>query len=473
MEMLTDIPPVPRIGELSPPAWAETRRTGISWEEEPVRQALRNSWTYVVVGLLAFYSLMYLLLELPSDLVETSAVDPLRTLLGGLATGLITAQALVFTISLVAAQLNARYTHRMVSRVFTWPTALYMGLFIGSSIYCTVVLAALSTRSPDFVIRLPWGMKPLHPVAIALALAGTCLALLIPYLWSFKQRLDPERMAREAGWRARCDLQRRLAPEPVGVAALDNITMSAYGYKDYDTFARGVEELAQVGMEAWRRGRSDLGDSVFLRIAHIGVATLDDPRAPSQVVDVLAETGFALADLNMGEATRQVAVAMAGLGEASVERGQASVVQQVFLRLSALGSRAAEGGLIAAAEECVYSLGYLGNKTCQRGLEDATRQVATFLRRVGARAAEHRLDLVTRQATTALWRLGASTLRHLPQCAEVVAGELELLEQMATAALVDASFLSAPYSQELEEFHRYYLKVVRKISPAPSSLPHT
>jgi uncharacterized membrane protein len=117
----------------------------------------------VSIGLLIFYILLYLFLDLPSSLADTPSVDPMRTLLGALATGLITAQALVFTISLVAAQLNARYTHRMVSRVFTWPTALYMGLFIGSSIYSAVVLAMLSNRSPDFTIHIPV-LSPLHPV---------------------------------------------------------------------------------------------------------------------------------------------------------------------------------------------------------------------------------------------------------------------------------------------------------------------
>ena len=94
----------------------------------------KSLWTYVVLGLLVFYALLYLVLDLPTDLEDFASVNPLRTLLGGLATGLITAQALVFTISLVAAQLNARYTHRMVSRIFTWPTGIFMGLFIGSSI---------------------------------------------------------------------------------------------------------------------------------------------------------------------------------------------------------------------------------------------------------------------------------------------------------------------------------------------------
>ena len=80
---------------------------------------LVSLWTYVVITLLLFYSLLFLFLDIPRNLTDTASVNPLRTLLGGLATGLMTAQALVFTISLVAAQLNARYTHRMVSRVFT------------------------------------------------------------------------------------------------------------------------------------------------------------------------------------------------------------------------------------------------------------------------------------------------------------------------------------------------------------------
>ena len=192
---------------------------------EAAKTALRSIWTSVIAGLLVFYVLIYLFLDLPANLEDIASVNPLRTLLGGLATGLITAQALVFTTSLVAAQLNARYTHRMVSRIFTWPTGLYMALFIGSSMYSLVVLAALSSRSPHFVIEMPGQLPPLHPVTIALALAGTCLALLVPYLWSLKQRMDPERMAADEGRRARRILQNGVASEPEGVAALDNIIM--------------------------------------------------------------------------------------------------------------------------------------------------------------------------------------------------------------------------------------------------------
>jgi hypothetical protein len=437
--------------------------------EKITQKVLISLWTYVVAGLLVFYVLLYVLLDLPTNLNDIALVNPMRTLLGGLATGLITAQALVFTISLVTAQLNARYTHRMVSRVFTWPTGLYMGLFIGSSIYSMVVLAVLSSQPPNFVIQLPLGLKPLHPVTIALALAGTCLVMLVPYLWSFKQRLDPERMARDEGNRAKQHLQRGIQTEPQGVASLDNIVMSAFGYGDYDTFGWGLNELSDVGLEAWRLLRATLGESIFRRIAHIGVATIDDPRAPFQVVDALGIVGSALVDQGTQEAARQSAVAMSEIGEEAVRKDHAALTRQVALALSALGSQAADRGLVAVAEEAAYSLGYLGGLAARHGMEDSTRQLAAYLRRVGSRAAQRQLDLVTRQAMVSLWSLGGNTLRHLPQSIEVVARELEMMERVADPELVDASYLAAPRSEDLESFRLHYMKEVREVSEDSAS----
>jgi hypothetical protein len=326
-----------------------------------------------------------------------------------------------------------------------------------------VVLAALSSKSPNFVINLPSGLDPIHPVTIALALAGTCLVLLVPYLWSFKQRMDPERMAQDEGRRARRYLENGGTTEPQGVAALDNIVMSAYGYRDYDTFGRGLTELSEVGLQAWRLSKTILGESIFRRIAHIGVATIDDPRAPFQVTEVLGAVGSHLTNEGVPEASRQVAVAMSEIGEVAVEKAQFAMTRQVALALSALGTRAADRGLVAAAEEAAYSLGHLGGMAARRGMEDSTRQIAVYLRRVGTRAIQKRLDLVSRQVMVSLWSLGGSTHQFLPQSSEVVARELEMMERVADAELVDASYLSAPRSEDLEKFRIHYLKEVRHL----------
>ena len=49
---------------------------------------VKSLWTYVVLGLLVFYALLYLVLDLPANLEDFASVNPLRTLLGALATGL-------------------------------------------------------------------------------------------------------------------------------------------------------------------------------------------------------------------------------------------------------------------------------------------------------------------------------------------------------------------------------------------------
>ena len=98
-------------------------------------------WAGSTLGLLVMYICILKFLDIPQDMSDFPRVNPIRTLLGAIATGLITAQALIFTITLVAAQLNARYSHSMISSVFTWPTALLMSLYMFSSIYSMITLA--------------------------------------------------------------------------------------------------------------------------------------------------------------------------------------------------------------------------------------------------------------------------------------------------------------------------------------------
>jgi hypothetical protein len=154
---------------------------------------------------------------------------------------------------------------------------------------------------------------------------------------------------------------------------------------------------------------------------------------------------------------------MSEIGEVAVEKGQVAVTRQVAFTLSALGTKAADHELVAVAEEAAYSLGHLGALAARRGLEDSTRQIAAYLRRVGTRAAQKQLDLAARQSMVSLWSLGSSAHRYLPQFSEVVARELEMMERVSGAEVVDASYLSAPRNDDLESFRLQYLKEVRHV----------
>ena len=83
--------------------------------------------------------------------------------------------------------------------------------------------------------------------------------------------------------------------------------------------------------------------------------------------------------------------------------------------------------------------------------------MAGSLRRVGTQAAKYKLDLVVRQSLISLWSLGAHTSEHLPQCEELVAAELEMLERIVDPELANSSFLATPRSPTLETFRIRYL----------------
>ena len=83
--------------------------------------------------------------------------------------------------------------------------------------------------------------------------------------------------------------------------------------------------------------------------------------------------------------------------------------------------------------------------------------MAGSLRRVGTQAAKYKLDLVVRQSLISLWSLGAHTSEHLPQCEELVAAELEMLERIVDPELANSSYFSTPRSPALEEFRIRYM----------------
>jgi hypothetical protein len=199
-------------------------------------------------------------------------------------------------------------------------------------------------------------------------------------------------------------------------------------------------------------------------MAQIGVATIDDPRAPFQVTSRLGTAGSALSDEGLSEAARQVAIAMSEIAEVAIEKNQVAVTRHILLILSEWGQQAGERGVIPVAEEASYLLGHLGTLAARRGMEDSARQAAIYLRGIGTRTSLHRIDLATRQSLVSLWCLGGTTYQHLTTCSKFVASELQVMEQLFNADLVDSSYLLAPQSEALVNFRDYYLVTVRRSS---------
>ena len=104
------------------------------------------------------------------------AQDPaFHYLLSALSQGMAALFGLIFTVSLVAAQLTSRYSHRLLKHIFSFYTITYIGLFI-----VAIILPLLFLPSPN-----PWKVK------LCLSLGALALLLLIPYFRYFLDRLTP------------------------------------------------------------------------------------------------------------------------------------------------------------------------------------------------------------------------------------------------------------------------------------------
>jgi hypothetical protein len=156
---------------------------------------------------------------------------------------------------------------------------------------------------------------------------------------------------------------------------------------------------------------------------------------------------------------------MSEIGEVATSQDRIALVRRVAEGLGNLGDLAVRSGAVSLAEEAAYSLGFIGNLAARRGQEDSTRYIGVMLRRLAVQAIDRDLDLARRQALTSLWSLGGTAGQFAPNCAPLLAQELEVLERLAGPELIDATYSLTPQSAELEQFRLLYLKEVGRAEP--------
>lgn len=302
-------------------------------------------------------------------------------LLSAIAQSLAAVLALVFSISLVVAQLASRYSYRMLSHFFDRLTIAYILLFI-----VAVFLPFWLLAKPS-----PWGVK------LSLTLAATSLLLLIPYFLSFRDKLNPERLIRDLQEEALRLLRNNPRSEPSAIVKLKEFIMTAFTSKDYDTFEKGVKSLAHVTLVNWKMTQdlgkdlpaaNDIGYSqgdLLKRLRNIGLVTLEDPIASIKAIEILADIG----------------------SEAS-EKGLFREAEDLVKLLVEIGTRAAEKGLEDAVWWVAYSLERLGVSTfLWNRSTDASSEVVVGLLQVIGKTAEKRLDFASGRTFDSLGSIGS------------------------------------------------------------------
>jgi len=184
--------------------------------------------------------------------------------------------ALVFTISLVVAQLSSRYSYRIVPGVFDFTTISYIVLFI------------IAILLPLWVLAYPYPSG----IESCMILASACLLFLIPHFLRLRNKLSPMDMISKIKDSAisKMIIQSQTA-DSSDIETLDNFIMSSYTQKDYDTFDKGVEALVDI-VNATRQidnasKRKYIEELLFKRLDDVISVTMKDPRAPTIILDAM------------------------------------------------------------------------------------------------------------------------------------------------------------------------------------------
>jgi hypothetical protein len=315
-------------------------------------------------------------------------------LLSAIAQSLAAVLALVFTISLIAVQLSSRYSYRLLAEFFDPFTIAYMVLFI-----IAVILPFCLLANPS-----------LNGLKLSIVLAVVCLVLLVPYFLGFREKLSPEHMLLNLKKRALKQLLANPETEPASAITIDNTIMSAFAFKDYDTFGKGVGVLADLAYEAEKRESHEVTfeciASLYNRLENIALVTIEDPRAPEQVVRELVRTGMDAVRNGFVKETDIIVSHLQRLGLNAVEKSLNHIAGFVVVYLGLVGYEVANKGWKETIAHTIDCLNYVGVGAAKQGMSYACSEAITFLGNIGLRSLNTDWGKLVKDVVRYLVRIG-------------------------------------------------------------------
>jgi len=361
-------------------------------------------------------------------------------LLSAIAQSLAAVLALVFTISLIAVQLSSRYSYRLLADFFDPFTIAYMLLFI-----IAVILPFCLLANPS-----------LNGLKLSIVLAAVCLVSLVPYFLGFREKLSPEHMLLNLKKRALKQLLANPEMEPASVITIDNTIMSAFALKDYDTFGKGVEVLAGLALEAGKRESEEVTfkciASLYDRLENIALVTMEDLRAPKQVVQELGRTGMNAIRNGLVEETDIIVSRLWGLGLNAVKKGLDDVAGFSVIYLGLVGYEVADKGWKETTAHTTDCLNYIGVGSAKQGMSYACSEAITFLGNIGLRSLNTDWENLVRYVVRSLVGIGVE-VKKIELTDEIKEVGYRLVELGACALHKRDTELSTEIADALKQVH--------------------
>nr|QNO49182.1 hypothetical protein CDCKMDEO_00027 [Methanosarcinales archaeon ANME-2c ERB4] len=304
-------------------------------------------WIYCIILTSAVISIIYYVH--PNECPENA-----RYILSAISQGLAAILALVFTITLVVAQMTRRYT-AMDKIIFRRETKFLM-IFFGIGIIAPLLVLEFGFWK--------WG------VPLSIAIASFCVFSLLPFLKGVNSVLKYD----------------------IGIVNLDEEIMEAIELGRKPRLSK-IRELNEVGESAIKESREDV---------------------ISLISRVLSRVGMKSAEKKLWYVTLQVVYALKNIGLKSVENGfkynstRGIVDGLKFIARKTLKEIEVSGDFKdAVIVEVLKGLSDIGVKAAEKGLEAIIKDVAGHLTYVGRESGN-------KEALIGLWCLGAAVTKYIP-----------------------------------------------------------
>ena len=329
--------------------------------------------------------------------------DNARYILSAISQGLAAILALVFTITLVAAQMSRRY--KIIFRPETKPFMIIFGIGV---------------VTPLLVLKFGFLV---HGVNLSIAIAVFCVFSLIPFLEGVNGVLKYE----------------------IGVENLYEECMKAVNSED-EAWAEGrISELAEISKDAIKESCERVVVNIIRSLSQIGKESAEKGwgNATFWVVDNLKDFGVKSVGRRFEEAPFFAARGLKDVGVKAAKNRLKSVFEPAAVAIDGLkdiGAKAAEKGLIKW---------------------NTTINAAEGLKEIGMAADER--TRVKYTAVNGLWCLGAFVMEYLPEQVDHVIQNLKEMEKEIGRDLLmrwEKNCISdyPNLKSSLEEFKRRYEK---------------
>ena len=291
------------------------------WKKNEVRYKFKKyKWWILIIMTLAVFSILSIL-----DYANPNECpDNARYILSAISQGLAAILALVFTITVVVAQMTKRYT--AMDKIILRRETTFLMLVFGTGIIL-----------PLFALKFGWFCVG---VSLSIAIAFFCVFSLILFLKGVNNVLKYD----------------------IAVENLDEEIMEAIE-SGYEPKASKIRELNEIGESAVREFREDAVMEIIGRLSIIGKESAEKrfKHATLLVADGIIGMGIESIENELDD-IRIVKNAVIGLKNIGVEaaknrlEGLSEVVPKAINGLTKVGTKAAEEGLVGTTISAVSGL---------------------------------------------------------------------------------------------------------------------